>query len=279
MLRKNNIVLTLSLTTINLPPTATHVAGTSFCSTATNVARTAFCSTATSVAQIAFCSTATHVAGTITLPPTATHAAGTSTLPRHLGTSSCSTATHVAGTSFFLCSDCILFVDDFVPSKIPSSNGRKFYISSPRVNLASSGARGSTTNLTSVGTEEKHRAKDRLRRLMKDLVIGETKPRPDDYMTVISSRQRDVLYCLHESGSVSAKFRRRQLAFVGSPLDAPAGSVSSLESIIYTQLSGERQEKGGGYSSGSSMEECGTLGNILVRRLAIAHARPSQQPL
>nr|CAD7263118.1 unnamed protein product [Timema shepardi] len=42
---------------------------------------------------------------------------------------------------------------------------------------------------------------------------------------------------------------------------------------------GERQEKGGGYSSGSSMEECGTLGNILVRRLAIAHARPSQQPL
>nr|CAD7258867.1 unnamed protein product [Timema shepardi] len=238
-----------------------------------------------------------------------------------------------------LCSDCILFVDDFVPSKIPSSNGRKFYISSPRVNLASSGARGSTTNLTSVGTEEKHRAKDRLRRLMKDLVIGETKPRPDDYMTVseclqlsyhsslrhhllllyarevllldlhinqtvgiiplektaspllqvlisvvlnpslrtyritsalevlldkkqlsslpadvkrnyldfvISSRQRDVLYCLHESGSVSAKFRRRQLAFVGSPLDAPAGSVSSLDmgsfsSDIFMELGYEQR--------------------------------------
>nr|CAD7396352.1 unnamed protein product [Timema poppensis] len=62
-------------------------------------------------------------------------------------------------------------------------------------------------------------------------------------------------------------------------LDALAQTRGIGESIIYTQLSGERQEKGGGYSSGSSMEECGTLGNILVRRLAIAHARPSQQPL
>jgi hypothetical protein len=47
-------------------------------------------------------------------------------------------------------------------------------------------------------------------------------------LQVKSVRQREVLYCLHESGSVSAKFRRKQLAFVGSPLDAPAGSVSSV---------------------------------------------------
>jgi hypothetical protein len=47
-------------------------------------------------------------------------------------------------------------------------------------------------------------------------------------LQVKSVRQREVLYCLHESGSVSAKFRRRQLAFVGSPLDASAGSVCSL---------------------------------------------------
>ncbi|KAJ4431502.1 hypothetical protein ANN_20100 [Periplaneta americana] len=179
----------------------------------------------------------------------------------------------------FLCSDCILFVDDFTLSKVPSSNGRKFYISSPRSNPTTSSARGSVSNLTSVGLEEKQRTRDRLRRLMKDLVVGETKPKPDDYMTVSeclqleyhrslrhhllllyarevlvldlhinqtvgiiplektaspllqvrSVRQRDVLYCLHESGSVSAKFRRRQLAFIGSPLDAPAGSVSSLD--------------------------------------------------
>ncbi|GLH00339.1 Uncharacterized protein GBIM_06748 [Gryllus bimaculatus] len=181
----------------------------------------------------------------------------------------------------FLCNDCILFIDDFTLTKVPSSNGRKFYVSSPRTNPSASSARGSVSNLSSVGLEEKQRSRDRLRlrRLMKDLVIGETKPKPDDYMTVSeclqleyhqclrhhllllyarevlvldlhinqtvgiipleksgsplvqirSARQRDILYCLHESGSVSAKFRRRQLAFVGSPLDAPAGSVSSFD--------------------------------------------------
>jgi hypothetical protein len=76
-----------------------------------------------------------------------------------------------------LCSDCILFVDDFTLSKVPSSNGRKFYISSPRSNLSASSARGSVSNLTSVGLEEKQRTGDRLRRLMKDLVVGETKPK------------------------------------------------------------------------------------------------------
>nr|CAD7433480.1 unnamed protein product [Timema monikensis] len=61
--------------TITLPPTMTHVAGTSFCPTAT------------------------HVAGTITLTPTATYITRTSTLLPHLRIS-CSTATHVAETSF-----------------------------------------------------------------------------------------------------------------------------------------------------------------------------------
>ncbi|XP_063221643.1 WD repeat-containing protein 11-like [Bacillus rossius redtenbacheri] len=196
----------------------------------------------------------------------------------------------------FLCSDCILFVDDFMPSKIPSSNGRKFYISSPRIQPSVGSSRGSMSNLTSVGLEEKHRTKDRLRRLMKDLVVGETKPRPDDCMMVseclqlcyhsaarhhllllyareilvldlhinqtvgiipvektasplvqvISARQRDVLYCLHESGSVSAKFRRRQLGFIGSPLDAPAGSISSVDmgsfsNDVFLELSYEQR--------------------------------------
>jgi hypothetical protein len=54
-------------------------------------------------------------------------------------------------------------------------------------------------------------------------------------LQVKSVHQRDVLYCLHESGSVSAKFRRRQLAFVGSPLDAPAGSVCSLGKFSYRE--------------------------------------------
>lgn len=99
-----------------------------------------------------------------------------------------------------MCSDCILFIDDFTLNKVPSSNGRKFYISTPRTstniggsgsvgsggNLSNSGnslssglsATGSVPNLAAaVGLEEKQRARDRLRRLMKDLVLGETKPK------------------------------------------------------------------------------------------------------
>ncbi|XP_039301296.1 WD repeat-containing protein 11-like, partial [Nilaparvata lugens] len=62
----------------------------------------------------------------------------------------------------FLCPDCILFVDDFNACKIPSTNGRKFYISSPRL---------------TDGAEDVTRTRDRLKRLMKGLVVAETKPR------------------------------------------------------------------------------------------------------
>lgn len=68
-------------------------------------------------------------------------------------------------------------MDDFTLSKVPSSNGKKYYISTPKSNPSASGYRGSATNLTSVGQEEKQRTRDRLRRLMKDLVVGETKPK------------------------------------------------------------------------------------------------------
>jgi hypothetical protein len=57
-----------------------------------------------------------------------------------------------------------------------------------------------------------------------------------DVLQVKSVRQREVLYCLHESGSVNAKFRRRQLAFIGSPLDVPAGSVCSLGKFFVRKL-------------------------------------------
>lgn len=88
------------------------------------------------------------------------------------------------------CTDCILFVEDFTVSKVPTSNGRKFYVSSPR--SSASGQRGSSGNLSankgSVGNlaaavqEERTGTKDKLRRLMKDLVIGEVKPKyaPED---------------------------------------------------------------------------------------------------
>uniref|UniRef100_A0A1B6I9I5 WD repeat-containing protein 11 n=1 Tax=Homalodisca liturata TaxID=320908 RepID=A0A1B6I9I5_9HEMI len=157
----------------------------------------------------------------------------------------------------FMCMDCILFLDDFNPNKIPSSNGRKFYISSPRMGES----------------EDINRARERLKKLMKGLVIGDSKPRPEDTMTVseclglsyhrslrhhmllqyprdiliidlhinqtvgivtiektmtpfvqvIPARQRDVLYCLHDSGSVSVKVRRKAGAatVLASPLDMP----------------------------------------------------------
>ncbi|XP_026682109.1 LOW QUALITY PROTEIN: WD repeat-containing protein 11-like, partial [Diaphorina citri] len=144
------------------------------------------------------------------------------------------------------CPDCILFIDDFTVSRIPSSNGRKFYISSPKMSEP----------------EEVLKSKDRLKRMMRGLTVGEIKPRSEDAITLteclqltyhrslrhhilllyardiliidlhinmsvgvipiertaspliqmISCRQRDVLFCLHESGSVSVKVRRQFLS-------------------------------------------------------------------
>lgn len=58
-----------------------------------------------------------------------------------------------------LCPDGILFVDEFSVGKIPSTNGKKFYISSPRLN------------------EDNLRTRDRLKKLMRGLVVGENKPK------------------------------------------------------------------------------------------------------
>ncbi|XP_014255055.1 WD repeat-containing protein 11-like [Cimex lectularius] len=158
----------------------------------------------------------------------------------------------------FLCPDCVLFIDDFQVGKIPASNGRKFYISHPEPL-----------------TDDVIKGRDRLKKLMKGLVVGETKPKSDEAMTiseclqlsyhksmrhhllllyprdillidlqinqmigiipvertmppliqVYSARQRDVLYCLHESGSVSVKIRKKNhQALSKSPMDAAAES-------------------------------------------------------
>ncbi|XP_047483248.1 WD repeat-containing protein 11-like [Penaeus chinensis] len=165
----------------------------------------------------------------------------------------------------FLCGGCVLFVEDFSLSKCPSSNGRKFYVSAPRSSpgkvansLPSSASSNSLTD---------ERTSTRLRRKMRDLVVGEAKPKSDDlsqlteclqlayhktvrdqllllysreilvldltinqtvgivaidramspFCQVISCWQRDVLFCLHDSGSVSAHFRRRLLPVATSP--------------------------------------------------------------
>lgn len=163
----------------------------------------------------------------------------------------------------FLCPDCILFVDEFSVSKAPSTNGRKFYISSPRL------------------AEENLRTRDRLKKLMRGLVVGENIPRPEDAMTIseclqltyhkslrnhilllyprdillidlhinmtvgvisidkatspllqiISCDQRDVLYCLHESGSISVRVRRQSNSnfLMSSPFDTPMDTPSKYD--------------------------------------------------
>lgn len=165
----------------------------------------------------------------------------------------------------FLCPDCILFVDEFSVGKIPSTNGRKFYISSPRL------------------PEENMRTRDRLKKLMRGMVVGENKPKPEDTMTIsdclqlvyhralrnhvillyardillidlhinmtvgvvsidkssspllqiISCKQRDVLYCLHESGTVSVRVRRRSNStfLMASPFDTPLDACGKLDNL------------------------------------------------
>ncbi|XP_034244567.1 WD repeat-containing protein 11-like [Thrips palmi] len=180
----------------------------------------------------------------------------------------------------FQCTDCILFVSDLSPSKMPSSNGRKFYISSPKQN-SNSRSTSSGSLMFGNASEEKHGTRDRLRRLMRDLVVGEVKPKADEsvpvaeclqvihhqairnllllvypseilildlhinhtvgliplerstspLLQVVSARQRNVLYCLHESGSVSVRFHRQQPQFLASPLDAHGSSSSLADNV------------------------------------------------
>ncbi|KAB7494848.1 hypothetical protein Anas_09270 [Armadillidium nasatum] len=72
----------------------------------------------------------------------------------------------------FLCQSCILFVDDFNLSKTPSSNGNRFYISSPN----QSPARGSS--ISGLG-DEKERS-NTLRKRVRGLVAGELKAKSEE---------------------------------------------------------------------------------------------------
>lgn len=96
-----------------------------------------------------------------------------------------------------MCTDCILFLDDLNPNKIPSSNGRKFYISSPPMREF----------------EDNIRARDRLKKLMKGLVIGDSKPRY--YLSFYYS----ILIIFHKYHSCYSNFflilsSKRKLMFI-----------------------------------------------------------------
>lgn len=158
----------------------------------------------------------------------------------------------------FLGSDCIVFIDDFSVTKTPSSNGKKFFISSPSSSATNLKTDGSTSSmekkaasknlaermskiLVGEGTSKKSTREDAdqvvlndciqllyhqscrhhlvlvytREILILDLEINQTvgiipiERAGSPFVQVVSFRQRDVLLCLHENGSVSARIRRK----------------------------------------------------------------------
>ncbi|XP_041368583.1 WD repeat-containing protein 11-like [Gigantopelta aegis] len=160
----------------------------------------------------------------------------------------------------FLGQDCIVFIDDFMINKTPSSNGKKYYIFSP-----SSHAGGNSANHnTSANNLERKASSKNLAQRMSRILVGESKPsKPvqteeetvavseclqlsfhpscrhhiillypremlildleinqtvgmvsldktsSPFVQVLPCWQRDVLMCLHESGSISVRIRRK----------------------------------------------------------------------
>ncbi|XP_077991912.1 WD repeat-containing protein 11-like isoform X2 [Glandiceps talaboti] len=142
--------------------------------------------------------------------------------------------------------DCILFVNDFSVSKPPSSNGKKFYIESTPSASSSGGAtsdrRGSARTafkrvkmlvgegkpsaesvslneclqMTYLQSSRHHLLLLYSREvLIVDLEINQTvgvipmERSGSPFLQIIPCRQRDVLMCLHENGSISVRVRRR----------------------------------------------------------------------
>lgn len=157
----------------------------------------------------------------------------------------------------FLGQDCIVFIEDFSITKIPSDNGKKFYICSP-TNQASS-----LKSENSNGSMEKKSSSKNLAKKMSSILVGESSSKKTSndvesvalneclqlmyhqscrhhlillypreilildleinqtvgiiqleksgspYIQVLSLRQRDVLICLHENGSLTARVRRK----------------------------------------------------------------------
>ncbi|XP_013774548.1 WD repeat-containing protein 11-like [Limulus polyphemus] len=185
----------------------------------------------------------------------------------------------------FLASDCILFVDDFSVSKVPSSNGRKCYISNPStmtsslqsLNTLSTG--GSNRNIS----EEKSKPRSLLPRRMKFLIREESKSGSEEAISLNDCLQlafhpayrhhllllypkevlildleinqtigiiaverngaavtqmypcwqREAVFCLHETGSVSLRVRHKgtSLASVCTPSEDTV-SVGSFDNTV-----------------------------------------------
>uniref|UniRef100_A0A2S2NNV8 WD repeat-containing protein 11 n=1 Tax=Schizaphis graminum TaxID=13262 RepID=A0A2S2NNV8_SCHGA len=175
----------------------------------------------------------------------------------------------------FLCPECILFFDNFERKTALSGNGRKFYISNTAAGENSTVNEESTRPRTRfkrlmkglvLGESQPkmdpsltvseciqfsyHRA---LRNhiilmyqhdiLILDLYISMTvgvisiDRSFSPFCQMYSCRQRDIIYCLQESGSLSLKLRRKPIAnYLMSPMDASPVAVAGNESSSDTYL-------------------------------------------
>ncbi|KAK3585480.1 hypothetical protein CHS0354_003328 [Potamilus streckersoni] len=166
----------------------------------------------------------------------------------------------------FLGQDCIVFIDDFSITRVPSSNGKKFYISSP-----SSQASKMDNSTGSLERKSKDSSSRNLAKRMTNILVGEGRQSQEEetvtlneciqllyhqscrhhmillyarevlildleinqtvgiismertgspFLQIVSVCQRDVLFCLHENGGITARVRRKTNAV--NPL-APEG--------------------------------------------------------
>lgn len=164
----------------------------------------------------------------------------------------------------FRCIECILFINDFDPNRMPTSPGKKFYVMGSQFGQSSAGS-GSVTTTPSV--EDKSRVtRTRLKRMMKEFVTGEAGPISDEAITLsdclqvvfhrsardhillvysreilildldigqtvgfisldrsspsivraLSTSQRDAIFILNESGSVSLRHRKKLYSLVSN---------------------------------------------------------------
>lgn len=186
----------------------------------------------------------------------------------------------------FLASDCILFVDDFNLTKVPSSNGRKFFVSNPSSTLGSQQSLNTIPSGHQSSAEEKSKSVSRsiLPRRMRFLIRAETRNSLDEGVTLneclqliyhrsyrhhllllypreilildleinqtvgivavdwsspmtqlYSCAQRDVLFSLHESGSIGVRVRHRGNLSSNSPDTGDSSSICSNE--MYLEVS------------------------------------------
>lgn len=95
-----------------------------------------------------------------------------------------------------LCQGCILFIEDFSLNKCPSSNGRKFYVSAPRSSPGRTGSLPSSSSSSSI-SDDKEKATTIIKRKMRELVVGESRPRYIYLKILLSVSSNFTLTQLH----------------------------------------------------------------------------------